>query len=58
MGINLELQSIGNFVASQERIINELRNIIQEKDVEINTLKHENKILKDLVKELGGRKNE
>lgn len=58
MGINLELQSIGNFVASQERLINELRNIIQEKDVEINTLKYENKILKDLIKESGGIKNE
>lgn len=58
MGINLELQSIGNFVASQERLINELRNIIQEKDVEINTLKYENKVLKDLIKESGGIKNE
>ena len=58
MGINLELHSIGNFVASQERLINELRNIIQEKDVEINTLKYENKILKDLIKESGGIKNE
>lgn len=58
MGVNLELQSIGNFVASQERLINELRNIIQEKDVEINTLKYENKILKDLIKESGGIKNE
>lgn len=58
MGINLELQSIRNFVVSQERAINELRNIIQEKDVEINTLKYENKILKDLIKESGGIKNE
>lgn len=58
MGINLELQSIRNFVVSQERVINELRNIIQEKDVEINTLKYENKILKDLIKESGGIKNE
>lgn len=58
MGVNLELQSIGNFVASQERLINELRNIIQEKDVEINTLKYENKVLKDLIKESGGIKNE
>lgn len=58
MGVNLELQSIRNFVASQERVISELRNIIQEKDVEINTLKYENKILKDLIKESGGIKNE
>lgn len=58
MGVNLELQSIGNFVASQERLIKELRNIIQEKDVEINTLKYENKVLKDLIKESGGIKNE
>lgn len=57
MGINLELQSIRNFVASQERVINELRNIIQEKDVEISTLEYENKILKDLIKESGGIKN-
>lgn len=58
MGVDLELQSIRNFVASQERVISELRNIIQEKDVEINTLKYENKILKDLIKESGGIKNE
>lgn len=58
MGVNLELQSIGNFVAGQERLIKELRNIIQEKDVEINTLKYENKVLKDLIKESGGIKNE
>lgn len=58
MGVNLELQSIRNFVASQERLIKELRNIIQEKDVEINTLKYENKVLKDLIKESGGIKNE
>lgn len=58
MGVNLELQSIRNFVVSQERLINDLRNIIQEKDVEINTLKYENKVLKDLIKESGGIKNE
>lgn len=58
MGVNLELQLIRNLVASQERLINDLRNIIQEKDVEINTLKYENKVLKDLIKESGGIKNE
>lgn len=58
MGVNLELQLIRNLVASQERLINDLRNIIQEKDVEINTLKYENKVLKDLIMESGGIKNE
>lgn len=53
MGINTELQSIRNFVLGQERFIEELKDIVQKQENEIANLKHENKVLKDLIKDFG-----
>ena len=47
----LELKSIENYMLQQKKIIENLKDIIQEKDKEI-------KVLKDLIKEVGGSKNE
>ena len=47
MGIKTELKSIENYCKNQESLIEELKDIIQEKDTEINRLKSE---LEDLKK--------
>lgn len=51
MGIDIELKAIENYCNNQEKIIKNLKDIIQEKNKEI-------KMLKDLIKEFGGSKNE
>lgn len=45
--ISIELKAIENHCKNQERIIEDLKDIIQKKDKEI-------KVLKELIKEFGG----
>lgn len=55
MKINTELKAIENYCENQEKIISSLKDIIQEKDKELAKLWHENKTLKNLIIELGGK---
>lgn len=53
--IKMELKSMENYVDHQQRIIENLKDIIQDKENEIAKLWHENRRLKQ---ELEGRKGE
>lgn len=56
--ITLEMKSIENHFDNQEKIIDNLKDIIQSKENENVRLWHENRKLKQIINEIGGNINE